>query len=228
MEDYLQNGWFFREESALIDQFILSNANWSYPPLVPEIRLRLANEALAIWEKTEAQLEQEGLAPPFWAFAWCGGQALARFILDNPSLFNGKRCLDLACGSGLIAIAASKVGSKHVLAADIDLFAVESARLNALGNEVSIDVVKHDFLAGPIPEIDILFIGDLFYEASLAQNVLVWAKSALKQGVMVFVGDPGRSYFPQKEFVSICSYEVPVSLEIEDTAQKPTTVWRLA
>jgi predicted nicotinamide N-methyase len=208
--------------------FIRANTAVMAPPLVPEVRLHLAHEAVPIWQKTEKELGEIGLPPPFWAFAWAGGQALARHVLDHPGIVRGRRVIDLASGSGLVGIAAMKAGAKQVLAADIDGFAVASIALNATGNDVTLDVTADDLLAGDPPACDVVLVGDLFYEKSLAARVYAWLRIAETHGATVLVGDPGRSYLPRAKLEKLAEYAVPVTRELEDAEIKRTAVWRLA
>jgi predicted nicotinamide N-methyase len=207
--------------------FIFENTELVHPPLVPEIRLRLAHEAIPIWQKTEEELGHIGLSPPFWAFAWAGGQALARFILDNPNLVKNKSCIDLASGSGLVGIAAAKSGASDILAVDIDEFAINAIAINAAENHVEMMYSGENLLDCTPPEFDFVLIGDLFYEKATAQKVLNWAQKAQEQGVEVLVGDPNRAYFPTHLFEKLHEYSVPVSRELEDSEIKRTAVWRL-
>ncbi len=177
--------------------FIRANTRLLAPPLVPEIRLHLAEESVPIWQKTEEELGEMNVPPPYWAFAWAGGQALARYLLDNPELTAGKRVLDLGSGSGLTAIAAMMAGAASVLAADIDAFALAAAQLNAEANGVAIDTTAEDLLARVTPiAADVVLVGDLFYERQLADRVLAYIEAAAKAGALVLIGDPKRSYFP--------------------------------
>ena len=208
-------------------EFIRRNTSILAPPLVPEIRLHLAHEAVPIWQKTEEELGEIGLPPPFWAFAWAGGQALSRYVLDHAHLVNGKRVLDLATGSGLVAIAAKKAGAGLVLGADIDLFACAAARLNADVNEVAIDITDEDLLEAPAQGFDVILVGDLFYEKALAERVHAWLSEAKQEGAEVLIGDPGRSYLPKSSLKHVIDYNVPVTRDLEDTEIKRTAVWRL-
>lgn len=207
--------------------FILANTVKLACPLVPELTLHLAHEAVPIWHKTEEELGEIGLAPPFWAFAWAGGQALARYILDNPQPVHGKSGIDLASGSGLVALAAMKAGATSVLAADIDPFAASAMRLNAELNGVVLEVTTENLLQTPPPKADFLLVGDLFYEKELAQRVLGWLEQGRTQGSRILVGDPGRSYFPKDRFEKRAEYMVPVTRELEDSEIKRTAVWEL-
>jgi predicted nicotinamide N-methyase len=197
------------------------------PPLVPEIKLHLAHEAVPMWQKTEEELGEIGLPPPFWAFAWAGGQALARYLLDHPEHVRGKRVIDVASGSGLVAIAAMKAGAVSVLAADIDTFAVTAMAINANLNHVVISTTVADLLETKIQDVDVLLIGDLFYEKGVASRCYEWLLTVQAAGIDVLIGDPGRSYLPKDKLVSVADYMVPVSRDLEDAEIKKTAVWRL-
>ncbi len=216
--------------SGVVDRhdFIIANTRLMPVPLVPEIALHIAHEALPLWQKTEEELGEMGLPPPFWAFAWAGGQALARYILDNPETVCGKQVLDLASGSGLVAIAAMKAGAVRVMAADIDGFALQAVRVNAAANGVDVTACGEDLLDIPPPDVDVVLVGDLFYERSVADRLAVWLESAVRQETDVLIGDPGRSYLPRDRLVSCASYEVPVTRDLEDAEIKNSQVWRLA
>jgi predicted nicotinamide N-methyase len=207
--------------------FILANTVKLSCPLVPELALHLAHEAVPIWHSTEEELGEIGLPPPFWAFAWAGGQALARYILDHPEFIQGKSGVDLASGSGLVALAALKAGAASVLAADIDPFAASAMRLNADLNGVVLEVTTENLLHAPPRQADFLLVGDLFYEKELAQQVLGWLEQGRAQGARILVGDPGRSYFPKDRFEKRAEYVVPVTRELEDSEIKRTAVWEL-
>ncbi|MGE0848853.1 MAG: methyltransferase [Hyphomicrobiaceae bacterium] len=208
-------------------QFILANTRLLAVPLVPEIRLHLAEESLPIWQKTEEELDAMNLPPPYWAFAWAGGQALARYLIDNPALVAGRRVLDLGSGSGLAAVAAAKAGAAHVLAADIDTLAVAAIKLNASANIVDLEATAEDMLDAPSDGFDVLLIGDLFYERQLAGRVLAFADIAAERGALVLAGDPRRNYFPHERFQQLALYPVPVTRELEDAEIKRAAVWRL-
>ncbi|MFO1088944.1 MAG: methyltransferase [Hyphomicrobiales bacterium] len=207
--------------------FVRDNTEVLPVPLVPEVRLHLAHEAVPIWQKTEEQLAEIGLPPPFWAFAWAGGQALARYVLDHIEMVRGRSVLDLASGSGLVGIAAAKAGAAHVLCADVDVFSVEAVRLNAALNGVAVDVTQEDLLARDLPAFGCVLVGDLFYEKGLAQAALAFLHRQQSAGATVLVGDPGRSYLPREALVQVAEYSVPVSRELEDSEIKRTAVWRL-
>jgi predicted nicotinamide N-methyase len=209
------------------EAFILANTKPLAPPLVPEITLLLAEESLPIWQKTEEELGETNVPPPYWAFAWAGGQALARLILDRPELLAGKHVLDLGSGCGLSAIAAARAGARSVLAADIDPMALAAVGLNAAANRVGVATTGDDLLDGPAGEADVVLVGDLFYERALAERVLAFIEAAARTGALVLIGDPQRSYFPKQRFEPIAEYRVPVTRDLEDAEIKKTAVWRL-
>ena len=196
-------------------------------PLVPEITLRVADEAVPLWSKTEEELAEAGLPPPFWAFAWAGGQALARWLLDNPEAVRGRSVLDLGAGSGLVAIAAMKAGAASVLAADIDRFAIAAIGVNAQANGVAVQAIGDDLIGGPRPPVDLVSVGDLFYDRDLAARLLAWLDGFLDDGASVLIGDPGRYYLPKNRLERLDSYAVPVTRDLEDAEIKQTTVWSL-
>ena len=169
--------------------FVRNNTLPMTPPLVPEIVLHLATEVVPIWKKTEEELAEMGVPPPYWAFAWAGGQALARYLIDNPGLVAGKRVLDIGSGSGLVGIAAAKAGASTVLAADIDAFSLAAIALNAAANGVTLQITGEDRIGGPAP-FDVILVGDLFYERPLAERLLAWLTPL---PVLVLMGDPGRT-----------------------------------
>jgi predicted nicotinamide N-methyase len=207
------------------ERFILDNTSVMAPPHVPEIRLHLADEAHALWLKTEEELEEIGLPPPFWAFAWAGGQGLARYILDNPEAVAGKRIVDFASGSGLVAIAAQKAGAKGVLAVDIDPWTATAVRLNSRLNDVEVIHSGEDIIDTAI-DADVLLAGDVFYDKGFADRLIPWFETLMKAGVTVIVGDPGRSYCPRDRMQALATYQVPVTRALEDAEVKKTTVWR--
>jgi predicted nicotinamide N-methyase len=208
--------------------FILANTTLLPVPLTPEIHLHLAHEAVPLWQKTEEELGEIGLPPPFWAFAWAGGQALARYVLDNPETVKSKHVLDLASGSGLVAISAMKAGAIEVLAADIDNFAIAAIAINAKANAVTIATTSTDLLQSPPPQIETILVGDLFYEKSTAERVFAWLTKAKAQGTHILIGDPGRSYLPKDKLIQLAEYNVPVTRDLEDAEIKRTAVWALA
>ena len=205
--------------------FVLANTRLIAPPLTPEIRLRLADEAVPIWRKTEEELGAMGLPPPFWAFAWAGGQALARYALDHPALVEGKRALDFASGSGLVAIAAAKAGAAEITASDIDAFAVAAIAANAAENGVSI-APRLENLIGADENWEVVLAGDIAYEKDLARAAMDWLASLARRGATVLVGDPRRSYLPHDRLDCVIEYSVPVTRELEDSELKRTGVFR--
>jgi predicted nicotinamide N-methyase len=205
----------------------MANTRALSPPLVPEVRLYLAEESLPIWQKTEEELGEMNVPPPYWAFAWAGGQALARYLLDNPALVAGKSVIDLGTGSGLTAIAARRAGAASVLAADIDALALAAVRVNAELNGVVVEATGDDLLASPPSRVDVVLVGDLFYERVLAERVTRYIEQASQAGAHVLIGDPRRSYFPAGRFRLAAEYQVPVTRELEDAEIKRTSVWQL-
>ncbi len=206
--------------------FIRQNTTVMSPPLVPEVKLHLADEAVPLWQKTEEELGEMGLPPPFWAFAWAGGQALARYVLDNPAIVRSRKVFDLATGSGLVAISAALVGGK-IIAADIDAFATTAAAMNGALNGVDIDIRCADFLHETPPAVNVILVGDLFYEKTLAERCLAWLRQAQARDIDVLIGDPGRSYLPKAQLEKLAEYNVPVTRDLEDAEIKRTAVWRL-
>ncbi|MGX1197192.1 class I SAM-dependent methyltransferase [Parvibaculum sp. MBR-TMA-1.3b-4.2] len=208
-------------------RFIRENTEFLPSPLVPEIRLHVASDALPLWEMTEEELEQVGLPPPFWAFAWAGGQALARYILDNPDVVRGKRILDFGAGSGLDGIAAAMSGATSVLGADVDPFSVTAIRLNAEMNNVSVLSVADDLVGMPNQGWDVVLVGDMCYEQPLAGRIESWLRGFVADGVTVLIGDPGRTYLPKSGMERLATYNVETSRALEDNDVRRTNVWRL-
>ena len=230
--------------------FIRAHTRLITPPLVPEIQLHLAAEAIGLWEETERQAGRTGLPPPFWAFPWAGGQALARFLLDHPERAAGRVVLDMASGSGLVAIAAAMAGAIEVMASDTDPVAVAAIALNAEVNDVTLTIRSGDLLGdgplgdGPLGDMplgdmppqppgsragpDLVVVGDAFYQRELARQVLGFLDGAVAGGARVLVGDPGRAYLPRARLRAIAVYDVPVMADLEDAEIKRTTVWEPA
>ncbi len=194
-------------------------------PRAPEIRLHMAEEATDLWQKTEDELDAIGLPPPFWAFAWAGGQALARYVLDHPDTVRGGRVLDFASGSGLVAIAAARAGAAEVIANDIDPFALAAIALNATANGVVVEAERGD-LVGQDGGWDVVLAADIFYERDTAARVLPWLEGLAVGGARVLIGDPGRTYLDSSLLEAIATYDVPVSRALEDVPVKHTGVWR--
>lgn len=207
------------------ETFIRANTGLIRPPHVPEIALHLADEAHDLWQRTEEELAEIGLPPPFWAFAWAGGQGLARHILDHPEIVRDKSVLDFASGSGLVAIAAARAGAGGVTACDIDPFCETAIRLNAEANGVSIAFDGSD-LVGTDGGWDVVLAGDVFYEKPFAERLVPWFEALTARDADILVGDPGRSYLPKSGLERLAVYEVPVTRALEDAEVKRTTVWR--
>lgn len=206
--------------------FIRAHTRLLPVPHAPEISLHVAEEATELWQKTEDELATIGLPPPFWAFAWAGGQALARYILDHPETVRGRRVLDFASGSGLVAIAAAKAGAAEVIAADIDAFAAAAIGLNAAANGVAV-AVRLDDLIGLDQGWETVLAGDICYERALAGLVIDWLTALSARGAQVLIGDPGRSYLPKDRLIELASYQVPVTRTLEDAEIKKSSVWGL-
>ena len=205
--------------------FILANTAPIAPPHVPEIVLHLADEAHDLWHLTEEELQAQGLPPPFWAFAWAGGQGLARHLLDHPETVRGRSVLDFATGSGLVAIAAAMAGASTVEAADIDPFCAAAVALNAEANGVTIDFTPAD-LIGVDHGWDIVLAGDVFYDREFAGRATGWFDALARRGAVVLAGDPGRAYLPRERLTMLAEYQVPVTRALEDSEIKRTRVWR--
>ena len=207
--------------------FILENTTLTHPPLVPEIKLYLAEQSLPIWQKTQDELNEDNVPPPYWAFAWAGGQALARYLIDKPQAVRNKTVLDLGSGCGITALAARRSNAARVLASDIDQISGIAAQLNAAANNLVIDTTDQDILAQTPGDYGVLLVGDLFYERPLAERVMSYLEKAKKGGAMILAGDPQRTYFRPDRFSQLAQYQVQVSQELEDCEQKPTAVWQL-
>jgi predicted nicotinamide N-methyase len=207
--------------------FIRSHTRLLPVPHAPEISLHVADEATELWQKTEDELGEIGLPPPFWAFAWAGGQALARYVLDNPVIVAGKHVLDFASGSGLVAIAAARAGAAQVVAAEIDAFAADAIPINAAANSVGgqVDVHLGDVI-GRDDGWDTVLAGDICYQKDIAERVTAWLHQLSRRGATVLIGDPGRSYLPRTELVEVATYQVPTTRALEDMEIKKSSVWR--
>ncbi len=204
--------------------FILAETRLLPVPHAPELSLHVADEATDLWRRTEEELGEIGLPPPFWAFAWAGGQALARHILDHPEIVRGRRVLDFASGSGLVAIAAMKAGAAEVVACDIDGFAIAAIALNAEANGVAVTPLEAD-LIGQDQGWETVLAGDICYERDLAARVTEWLFGLSRRGATVLIGDPGRSYLPKDRLDRLAIYEVPVTRTLEDAEIKRTSVF---
>ncbi len=209
------------------ESFVLGHTGLASVPLVPEIRTYQADDAIALWEITEILHGGAGLAPPFWAFPWAGGQALARYVLDHPDLVAGRTVLDLAAGSGLVALAASLAGARSVVANEIDPYAIAAIRLNAAANTRDIQPYQGNLLVETVTDADVVLAGDVFYNREMAAAMLGFLRAARDRGADVLAGDPGRAYAPTDDLVRVASLTVPVIRDLEDVDAKETTVWRL-
>ena len=205
--------------------FIRDHTALMAPPLVPEVQLHLAVETVEIWQQTEEALGEDGLPPPFWAFAWAGGQALARYVLDNPDMVAGKRVLDFAAGGAVSGIAAKQAGAASVLACELDAFAIAAIEANAAANEAELETELGD-LVGRDDGWDVVLAGDVFYEAEPARVIGGWLERLNARGATVLIGDPGRSFLPQDKLERMAGYTVPVTRDLEDREVRNAKVWR--
>jgi predicted nicotinamide N-methyase len=208
-------------------EIIRANTALVSPPLVPEIKLHLATEVVPLWQLTEDELAAQGIPPPYWAFAWAGGQALSRYVLDHPEIVSGKSVLDFGSGSGLEAIAASKAGAERVMAADIDDFAQATIKLNAAANGAIIGTTTADLIDSD-GNWRIILVGDMCYERPLAERLLAWLSDRARHGARVLLGDPGRSYFPKDGVQKLETYRVQTMRDLEDREIRETSVYELS
>jgi len=207
--------------------FVRRNTAITAPSLVPEISLYLATEIAPIWQATEDTLALSALPPPFWAFAWAGGQALARFLLDHPERVAGRSVLDFGAGSGIVAIAAAKAGAASVLASEIDHFAAAAIAANAALNDVAIAVTTTDLLDTVDARWEVVTAGDVCYERPMADRVMGWLRGLAARGTLVLLGDPGRAYLPSEGLIERAHYLVPTSRELEDRDIRDAIVWQV-
>lgn len=216
--------------------FVRDHTGLAPVPLVPELRIYQGDDAIALWEVTEELHGAPGLAPPFWAFPWAGGQALARYVLDHPEVVRGRSVCDMASGSGLVALAAARAGGTPVTAVEIDPYAAAAIRLNAAAGGLAVTALLADLLA-PVPEpddvtgaalaADVVLAGDVFYSREMASGMLAFFRAARARGATVLVGDPGRAYVPVDELRRVAGYDVPVVADLEDAEVRHTVVWAL-
>lgn len=207
--------------------FVRQNTAIAAPPLVPEIRLHLATEMTPIWQATEESLAKNGLPPPFWAFAWPGGQALARYLLDNPDVVRGREVLDIGSGSGIVAIAAAKAGASRVTAAEIDHFAAAAIALNTLLNGAMVTVETRDLLDRAAAGWGVALAGDICYEEPMSSRALALLRRIAARGRLALLGDPGRSYLPKDGLIELARYEMPTSRELEANDTSEGVVWQI-
>lgn len=207
--------------------FVRAHTAPTAPPLLPELRLHTATAVTPLWQATEDWLERQGLGPPFWAFPWAGGQAVARHVLDDPGLVRGRRVLDFAAGSGLIGIAAALAGAASVRAVDIDPLAEAACAANADLNGVALDIGTADIVGEDLADVDVLLVGDVCYERPMAERVTAWLRARAAAGTLVLLGDPGRAYLPSDGLGRLAVHTVPTTRELEDREERVTTVWRV-
>jgi predicted nicotinamide N-methyase len=207
--------------------FVIGNTAIGTPPLVPEIRLHLATQVTPIWQATEESLARFGTPPPFWAFAWAGGQALARYLLDHPETVAGRDVLDLASGSGMVAIAAALAGARRVTASDIDPFAAAAIALNAALSGVSVSIETRDLLDRGPAGWSVVTAGDVCYEEPMASRMIALLRRIAARGRLALLGDPGRAYLPREGLVERARYVVPVSRELEDREAREGVVFEV-
>ena len=215
------------------EDFIRTNTALETPAMVPEFKLWLATEYVPIWQATEAWLEEKNVGPPYWAFCWPGGQAIARFLLDNPDRVRGKKVIDFAAGSGVSSMAAARAGAISVIANDIDALSLVAARLNAEANGLALGTSAEDWLAGAqsdrgaMPQTDVVIAGDVCYEREMSVRALAWLRGHANAGRLVLLGDPGRNYFSAQGLEELARYEIPTSLQLENRGMRETVVWRV-
>lgn len=208
--------------------YVAGNSVVQTAPLVPEIKLHLADERAPLWTKTQRDLWDDGIVLPYWAFAWAGGQALARLLLDEPERVRGKRVLDFASGSAISGIAAKLSGATHVLAADIDPLAAVAAQMNADANAITLDTSTDDLVGQSLAGFDVIIAGDICYEQSVAERVRDWLGTEARAGREVLIGDPGRTFLPRKDLEPVIGYGVKSARDLDDTDVRNARVWRFA
>ncbi len=218
-------GW--AEPTSDPAEFVRRNTVIGRPPLVPEIALHLATEVTPIWQATEDSLSRGAVPPPFWAFAWAGGQALARYVLDHPEVVSGREVLDIGSGSGIVAIAASMAGARRVVAAEIDPFAASAIALNTALNGVAVAVERRDLLDRAAAGWGVALAGDVCYEEPMARRIIGLLRRIAGRGRTALLGDPGRAYLPRSGLEELARYEVPTSRALEDREAREGVVWRV-
>jgi len=205
--------------------FIRTNMRLAAVPSLPEIRLYTAHPASGLWRLADPEAEDSEAPPPYWAYLWAGGAVLARHFVDRPETVHGRSVLDLGAGSGIVGIAAAKAGASRVIAAEVDPYGVAALGLNAAANDVAITVIADDLTAGPPPLVDLVAVGDLFYERDLAQRVTAFLDHCLAAGIDVLIGDPGRAWLPHTRLRLVAEYAVPDVGEINTATPKPSSVF---
>jgi predicted nicotinamide N-methyase len=207
------------------EEFVRAHTHPGEAPLVPEIRLWLANEITPIWQATEDWLRRENIAPPFWAFAWPGSQALARHVLDHKALVAGKRVLDFAAGGGLAAIACARARAASVDAAEIDALAIAAIRLNAAANNADVMTLGGDIVGQPC-RWDVILCGDVCYEAPMTGHIFPWLRG-MADRAEILLADPGRAYLPAAGLAAVARYDVSTTMELEDRLAREVTIYRV-
>jgi len=215
------------DTADLLRAFVLANTELRRPDDVPEVQLHLARDLTALWAQSEAELGRPGLEPPFWATAWAGGRALARYLLDARAAISGRSVLDLGSGSGLCAIAAALAGAT-VTAVDVDDLSMVAIDLNAAANGVQVRRLQRDLLAAEPPDMDVVVAGDVWYERTMSERVLAWLRRARRRGTDVLLGDPGRAYLPTQGLELLAGYPVTADLAVESAAVTQARVFRLS
>lgn len=211
------------------DSFIRTYTALGTPAMVPELKLWLAAEYLPIWQATEDWLETQNVDPPYWAFCWPGGQAVARYLLGHPEMVRGKHVIDFAAGCGVASLAAARCGASRVIGNEIDPVAIAAMRLNAEANALTIETSDTDWLQGPpgSPEADVVIAGDVCYEREMTARAMDWLRGHAAKGRLVLLGDPGRNYFTADRLEELARYDIPTSLQLENRGLRETTVWRV-
>lgn len=209
-------------------QFITRQTEIASPSILPELKIYMASEVTPLWQLTEERLKQDGLPPPYWAFAWPGGQGVARYILDHPESVRGKRIIDFAAGSGIAAIAAMKAGAAQATATEIDPLALKAIELNAALNEVRIEMTGDIDMTQPPKDTDLILAGDVCYQQAMAARLTRWLWICVANGIRVLLADPGRAYVPLGGLDrELACYEVPTSRDLEDRDSRTVKLWDL-
>ena len=207
--------------------FILGHTELIAPPACPELRFHLASEVTPLWQATEDYLAKRNVDPPYWAFPWVGGQALARHVLDNPDLVSGKRILDFAAGCGIVAVACAKAGATSVDAAEIDPMAVAAIDLNAAANQVAVSAATGNVLESESCPWDVIFAGDVCYERPMAEAVFAWLRRRAAQGAQVMLADPGRAYLPKTGLMRVAQLTIECSADLEDRSHREVGIYQV-
>ncbi len=214
-----------------VERFICANTTLMAPALLPELKLWLATQEqkFLIWHQTDTWMGKRNEYPPYWAFCWPGGEAVARYLLDNPAAVAGRRVIDLGSGGGVVAVAAAKAGAAQAVGNDIDRLALVSLRLNAEANGVTCAVSSEDWLAGPpgAPEAEVVTAGDIFYGTELTAKAMAWLRGHAAKGRLVLLGDPGRRYLTSNRLELMARYDMPETDDPDNRHLRDITVWRV-